>query len=352
VKGLRGVNEADTNLRLDAIIRLFCCLHSRDIFITAYTNYLALRLLNKIFLSKDAEELMLQKLKVECGHNTVNKLAQMFNDINISRDLMNEFRATQTYKNMIGEGVDFSAEVLTGGHWPQQPAAACTLPPELKDYTMKFEQFYKQKFQNRNITWLFKNGSLEIKPVFITAKPYIFAVNCYQAVVLMLFNRKTEMTFSEIKEATNIPESELKESLKYMCNPKQKIVLKENAKTPEFTPAEKCKIFAEFQNPNVKVNFIPAASDKPDLSKAGPGGAATGANQLSEERKNIMDAVVVRIMKARKTEKQNQLIEDVMKQVNMFLPQPQWIKMRIESLIERDYLKRDEADRTKFIYLP
>jgi hypothetical protein len=76
-------------------------------------------LLNKIFLSKDAEELMLQKLKVECGHNTVNKLAQMFNDINISRDLMNEFRATQTYKNMVTAGVDFSAEILTGGHWPQ-----------------------------------------------------------------------------------------------------------------------------------------------------------------------------------------------------------------------------------------
>ena len=139
VKGLKGVNEAETNARLDAIIRLFCCLHSRDIFITAYTNYLAIRLLNKIFLSKDAEELMLQKLKVECGHNTVNKLAQMFNDINISRDLMNEFRGTQTYKNMVTAGVDFSAEVLTGGHWPQQPAAACTLPPELKDYTMKFE---------------------------------------------------------------------------------------------------------------------------------------------------------------------------------------------------------------------
>ena len=168
----------------------------------------------------------------------------------------------------------------------------------------------------------------------------------------MLFNRNSEMTFTEIKDATNIPEAELKESLKYMCNPKQKIVQKENAKTPEFTPQEKCKIFLEFQSPNVKVNFIPANVDKPDPNKAGPGGAASGANQLSEERKNIMDAVIVRIMKARKTEKQNQLIEDVMKQVNMFLPQPQWIKMRIESLIERDYMKRDDADRTKFIYLP
>jgi len=41
IKGLKGVNEAETNARLDAIIRLFCCLHSRDIFIKAYTRYLS-----------------------------------------------------------------------------------------------------------------------------------------------------------------------------------------------------------------------------------------------------------------------------------------------------------------------
>ena len=58
-KGLKGVNEAETNTRLDAIIRLFCCLHGRDIFIRAYTKHLSARLLNKSFLSKDAEELML-----------------------------------------------------------------------------------------------------------------------------------------------------------------------------------------------------------------------------------------------------------------------------------------------------
>ena len=58
-KGLKGVNEVDTNARLDAIIRLFCCLHGRDIFIKAYTMHLSSRLLNKTSLSKDAEELML-----------------------------------------------------------------------------------------------------------------------------------------------------------------------------------------------------------------------------------------------------------------------------------------------------
>jgi len=57
-------------------------------------------------------------------------------------------------------------------------------------------------------------------------------------------------------------------------------------------------------------------------------------------------------MKARKTLKHNELLENVIKQVTMFLPQPKMIKERIESLIERDYLKRDDADRNLYIYLP
>lgn len=57
-------------------------------------------------------------------------------------------------------------------------------------------------------------------------------------------------------------------------------------------------------------------------------------------------------MKARKAEKYNKLLEDVVKQISTFMPQPQIIKQRIESLIEREYLKRDEADKTRFIYLP
>jgi hypothetical protein len=122
---------------------------------------------------------------------------------------------------------------------------------------MKFEQFYKQKFQNRNITWLFKNGSLEIKPVFITAKPYIFVTNTYQAVVLMLFNKHQQLSYTEIKDLTNIPEPDLKEALKYLCNPRQKIIDKENSKTPEFQPNEKSRIVATFANPNVRLNYVP-----------------------------------------------------------------------------------------------
>ena len=64
-RGLKGVSEAETENRLDAIIRLFCCLHARDVFVRSYTKFLSLRLLNKTSISNEAEQLMLSKRKVE-----------------------------------------------------------------------------------------------------------------------------------------------------------------------------------------------------------------------------------------------------------------------------------------------
>jgi hypothetical protein len=63
----------------------------------------------------------------------------MFNDINISKDAMKEFKETQYARTIANSGVDFTAEILTNGHWPENPPAACTLPPELKDISSKFE---------------------------------------------------------------------------------------------------------------------------------------------------------------------------------------------------------------------
>jgi cullin 3 len=66
---------------------------------------------------------------------------------------------------------------------------------------------------------------------------------------------------------------------------------------------------------------------------------------LKKEREMIVDACVVRCMKARKIMKHNDIINDVLKLITNFKPEISMIKRRIESLIERDYLRRDEKDR-------
>jgi hypothetical protein len=41
----------------------------------------------------------------------------MFTDMNLSKDLMDEFK--KKYNNGVINGVELSAEVLTNGHWPE-----------------------------------------------------------------------------------------------------------------------------------------------------------------------------------------------------------------------------------------
>lgn len=66
----------------------------------------------------------------------------------------------------------------------------------------------------------------------------------------------------------------------------------------------------------------------------------------------IIDATCVRVMKARKVEIHNNLVQMIIQQIHMFQAQPLLIKKRIESLIEREYLERDPKDRAKYIYKP
>ncbi len=50
-------------------------------------------------------------------------------------------------------------------------------------------------------------------------------------------------------------------------------------------------------------------------------------------------------MKMAKFYKYNDLVADTLKHIRLFRPEISMIKLRIESLIERDYIKRDEKDK-------
>ena len=67
--------------------------------------------------------------------------------------------------------------------------------------------------------------------------------------------------------------------------------------------------------------------------------------EVLREREFVVDATVVRIMKARKNALLNDILLETNKLITIFKPQPVLIKKRIEILIEKEYLKRDETDR-------
>ena len=66
-KNFKGMDDEAVAVAFEAIIGLFRLLHGRDAFIKSAEKLLADRLLNKLSISHEHEELFLQKLKVECG---------------------------------------------------------------------------------------------------------------------------------------------------------------------------------------------------------------------------------------------------------------------------------------------
>ena len=75
-------------------------------------------------------------------------------------------------------------------------------------------------------------------------------------------------------------------------------------------------------------------------------------NKVEDDRKHMIEAVIVKIMKSRKRLNHNDLIAEATKLlINKFQPDPIIIKKRIEGLIEREYLERDKDDRKFYKYL-
>lgn len=62
-------------------------------------------------------------------------------------------------------------------------------------------------------------------------------------------------------------------------------------------------------------------------------------------RSTIIQTQLVKIMKGRRKEKHNELINEVLKQITSFKPEVTMIKQQIEWLIESDYLMRDQTDK-------
>jgi len=66
----------------------------------------------------------------------------------------------------------------------------------------------------------------------------------------------------------------------------------------------------------------------------------------------LIDSYIVRVMKHRKVLDLRELVDEVIRLSTMFQPNILLIKKRVEQLIEKEYLKRDDDKRDRLIYVP
>jgi cullin 3 len=369
--GLRGATEDQVTQELNRVIIVFRYLSDKDVFESFYKQHLAKRLLGGRSVSDDAERAMVSQLKAECGYQFTSKLEGMFNDMRISRDMQDSFKSYKRNQEMEGSGsdkpVDIEVNVLTNGYWPSQTVPACTLPVPIQDAIERYSKFYLDKHTGRKLSWQTSAGQAELKASFGTAPNYRrheLCVSTYQMCILLLFNDADTLTLGQIRTKTQIPDSELRRHLISLSTPKHRI-LKKGSKGRGISSDQDAFTFNVEYTSKLKRVRIPLVKES-SVTKAGDAGSAANASAsaaaaaadgsvpvaVEEDRRHLVEAAIVRIMKARKSLGHNELIAEVTRQLSVrFNASPQFVKKRIESLIEREYLERALDDHRVYNYV-
>eukprot|EP01091_Cochliopodium_minus_P009320 TRINITY_DN2276_c0_g1_i1.p1 TRINITY_DN2276_c0_g1~~TRINITY_DN2276_c0_g1_i1.p1 ORF type:complete len:796 (+),score=256.91 TRINITY_DN2276_c0_g1_i1:88-2388(+) len=340
LKGGSKMGEEELERKLDDLISLLSFVNGKDVFEAFYKKHLSKRLLLGRSVSEEAEKLMISKLKPECGSQFTSKLEGMFKDIALSEELVTNFK-----KSLMAEKVplSFKVFVLTAGSWPsyREPQGVVVPSPFLTTQDA-FKQFYLTKYEGRKLTWLYSLSMCFVNAFFDKGKKFL-SVSMFQTLILLLFNENKDLSYQQIYQLTLLEHAELKRTLKSLACGKLRVIKKE----PEGKDIGENDVFS-FRNTftdkrtKIKVNTIQVRETVEENNET--------IERVIQDRTFLIDAAIVRIMKMRKVLSHSNLVSELFNQLKFPL-QTSLIKQRIESLIDREYLERDENKAQFYHYL-
>ncbi|CAF0813665.1 unnamed protein product [Rotaria sordida] len=340
--GNKEATEEELEKILDKLLILFRFIHGKDVFEAFYKKDLAKRLLVGKSASVDAEKSMLLKLKQECGNVFTSKLEGMFKDIELSKDIMSAFDQHMNGRETPGN-IGMSVYVLTMGFWPTYPSVTAILPPEFCRLQEIFTSFYLSKHTGRKLQWQYTLDHCLLKGWLKEKAIKEFHVSLYQALVLLLFNRHKDLTYKDIQEQTKIQGPELQRTLQSLACGKIRI-LNKKPMSKDINTDDRFTLNTSFEHKliRIKINQVQL--------KETPEENSSTTERVVQDRHYQIDAAIVRIMKTRKTLSHAQLISEVFSQLKFPLSTGV-VKTRIESLLEREYMKRSADNANIYEYL-
>uniref|UniRef100_A0A8C0R444 Cullin 4A n=1 Tax=Canis lupus dingo TaxID=286419 RepID=A0A8C0R444_CANLU len=253
--GNKEATDEELERILDKVMIIFRFIHGKDVFEAFYKKDLAKRLLVGKSASVDAEKSMLSKLKHECGAAFTSKLEGMFKDMELSKDIMVQFK--QYMQNQSDPGsIDLTVNILTMGYWPTYTPMEVHLTPEMIKLQEVFKTFYLGKHSGRKLQWQTTLGHAVLKAEFKEGKKE-FQVSLFQTLVLLMFNEGDGFSFEEIKMATGIEDSELRRTLQSLACGKARVLVK-SPKGKEVEDGDTFMFNGEFKHKlfRIKINQI------------------------------------------------------------------------------------------------
>eukprot|EP01065_Artemidia_motanka_P015200 TRINITY_DN1906_c0_g1_i1.p2 TRINITY_DN1906_c0_g1~~TRINITY_DN1906_c0_g1_i1.p2 ORF type:complete len:763 (+),score=319.14 TRINITY_DN1906_c0_g1_i1:62-2350(+) len=333
--------EADEDLEplMEQCLDLFRMVHSKDMFLAFYQKDFAKRLLLGRSASIENEKAFLSKLKQEGGPGFTNKLEGMLNDMETSASIAESFKASRADS---ADPIDLNVQVLTQSFWPTTSQADVKIPPDMAGLLDSFKHFYLLRHKGRCLQWQANLCMCSLRAAFPSGRKEL-VVSLFQTLVLLAFNDGKEYTFAELQQHTGIEGPELKTVVQSLALSNVR-VLRRLTKGPKLLPTDVFTVNEDFKHKQhkIRINQAQAKETKEEQKKT--------SDQVVQDRAFAIDACVVRTMKSRRVLRHQDLVAAVFAGLKFPVTGGD-VKKRIESLIERDYLRRDDENTSSYHYV-
>lgn len=280
---------------------------------------------------------------------------------------------------------------FTLASWPSSgfDDLAADLPPELTGAFSRFGAFYAESYPGRRLKWVFARGDMEVKLTTAPGASYQVVLSTLQGLVARAFDAETSaLTLDAVAQRTGIANKDvLRAVLASLCaplaakEPRTKILVRCSGgvagsgvgtgigsgsgssagslglcSTDSLTMLESALAVEGGIGDEFRVNNDFASRSRRLVAKAPSLVVETAPDGIKQSvlrgRIILLEAAIVKIMKANKTLGHQELCQRVQQQLSdQFVPSLPDVKKRIESLIDRDYLVRDENDNTSYSYI-
>ena len=343
---------------LDKFFTIFKLINDKDLFENEYRKCLSKRLIRNASMIKEMEVDFYRIMKKESGSSYVKKIENMMHDIFNSQTINFDF-SLNNKKNNINLGLDFYIKVVSQDNWPLEKHLILNfsseqnknkeltnasynikgLPESISKCIKEFTSFYYGKFTNRFISFVPELSWAELF-VRLNSKTYTFIVSTQQLILLMLYNSKKEYEIEKIKELTDFTDDKLIET--YLPLIKNNVLLLKN---------NKLSLNISFISKESKMNLNYKCKDKTKAKEEDKKDKEV-SHFILEDRKYQIDASIIHVLKKYRKLSFDDLKNKVTLEVkNYFIPEITLLKQRLDNLIDRNFIERDQNNLDTYIYI-